>query len=600
MPRSRLIMRGESAIASVGLSLAALVLLAMAASSAWMLRTQRQGVELARANEIKGIGGLLSQSAEIMLASNDLSALRRLIGDASREHHLDKCRVVLPDAQVVADANTANITVKKLPAVWAGGVADAPAGDSLSAAYPLIIPGRGVARLEITGAPPEAWSAYWQSQAGVGIIGAATLVALLLIYRRLRSRLLAMGAIGEALMAASRGEGAREALMVSGEFGAEARAWNDLLDQKENLKRQYMAEHLGDAVGTQRQGRGDLEAAFDCMSQGLVLVDEQMRAKYVNGAATIYLEAKRENLVGAEIAKFIHDKQVLDELKTVASQGGRRRSTFEVKRQMKAGIGVLRFSIRPVRREDPAAAMVIIDDITQQRVAEEARNTFIAHATHELRTPLTNIRLYVETAIDEGENDPTVRAKCLNVINQESRRLERIVGEMLSVSEIEAGAFKLHQSDIYIDALFEEIKPDYEPQAKEKDITLAFNLPPKLPVIKADRDKIMVALHNLLGNALKYTPKGGTVTVNVDVKGNQLLVDVADTGIGISEEDQEKIFDKFFRANDPRVDKITGTGLGLTLAQEVVRLHGGTITVQSELNKGSTFTMALPTLAEAA
>jgi signal transduction histidine kinase len=233
-------------------------------------------------------------------------------------------------------------------------------------------------------------------------------------------------------------------------------------------------------------------------------------------------------------------------------------------------------------------------------VAEESRNAFVAHATHELRTPLTNIRLYLETAMEDGEADPAVRGKCLNVINQEARRLERIVGEMLSVSEIEAGSLRIKRDDVRLDVLFEDLKTDYQPQAEEKKIALTFNLPPKLPVINGDRDKILLAMHNLVGNALKYTPEGGTVTIDVKEDGKMLTFAVTDSGIGISQEDAERIFERFYRAKDTRVEKITGTGLGLTLAREVVRLHGGVVTVDSELNKGSTFTITLPAIAEAA
>jgi two-component system sensor histidine kinase VicK len=119
-------------------------------------------------------------------------------------------------------------------------------------------------------------------------------------------------------------------------------------------------------------------------------------------------------------------------------------------------------------------------------------------------------------------------------------------------------------------------------------------------VIRGDRDKIMLALHNLVGNALKYTTDGGRITINVEVTAKQLLVAVADTGIGISPEDSERIFERFYRAKDPRVLKITGTGLGLTLAREVVRMHGGDITVESQIDQGSTFTMTLPVKLEAA
>src|SRR5205814_3697972 len=138
------------------------------------------------------------------------------------------------------------------------------------------------------------------------------------------------------------------------------------------------------------------------------------------------------------------------------------RRTFEMTRggeqQQGGNKSVLRIGIRPLRREDSAAVLLTIDDVTQQRVADESRNSFVAQATHELRTPLTNIRLYVETMVEDGEADAAVRSKCINVIGQEARRLERIVADMLSVSEIEAGSLKLNAGEIRLDALFEEVR----------------------------------------------------------------------------------------------------------------------------------------------
>jgi signal transduction histidine kinase len=304
-------------------------------------------------------------------------------------------------------------------------------------------------------------------------------------------------------------------------------------------------------------------------------------------------------MVGAKIDEHVRDGQVLEALRSMTGMNPRRRATFEVKRPEGEGGGILRFSVRPVRREDHAAAILMIEDITQQRVADEARNSFVAQATHELRTPLTNIRLYVEQAIEAGD-DKAVRTRALDVINQESRRLERIVGDMLSVSEIEAGSFKLRAGDVRLENLFEDLREEYAAQAKDKNLALTLHLPPKLPVIQGDRDKIVLALHNLIGNALKYTPEGGKVDVKVEADDKRLQVDVADSGIGIAPEETELIFEKFYRAKDKRVSSITGTGLGLALAREVVRLHGGDISVRSQIDQGSTFTMTLPLRAEAA
>ena len=158
---------------------------------------------------------------------------------------------------------------------------------------------------------------------------------------------------------------------------------------------------------------------------------------------------------------------------------------------------------------------------------------------------------------------------------------------------------KLQEGDVRLDALFDEVRTDFAEQSRQKEITLRFDLPPKLPVIRGDRDKIVLAIHNLVGNAVKYTPAGGEVVVRAFEAGGELAVDVKDNGIGIKPEEQEKIFDKFYRAKDKRINNITGTGLGLALAREVARLHGGDISVESQVDRGSTFTLHLPVRAPA-
>jgi signal transduction histidine kinase len=261
--------------------------------------------------------------------------------------------------------------------------------------------------------------------------------------------------------------------------------------------------------------------------------------------------------------------------------------------------GVLRVNVRPMRREDAAAALVTIEDVTQQRMADASRNSFVAQATHELRAPLTNMRLCLEAAMDDGA-DAAALAGHLNVINVETRRLERLVGEMLSVAEIEAGSLRIHTDDVRLDKLFEELRTDYAKQASEIGVAFDLDLPPKLPVLYGDRDKVAAALHNLVGNAMKYTPSGGRVTVSAREESGNMVFDVSDTGIGIAGKDHPRIFEKFFRAPDPRVAKITGTGLGLALSKEMAKLHGGDLTFTSELDRGSTFTMTIPLKAKAA
>ncbi len=600
---SRLLMRGETVIARTGLILASIVLVAMFSNGWLTYQAQRDAVSAARRQQVMAVESLLWQSAEIMLAQDEVSAVRRLLSDAGRTYNLKRCRIVLPDNGIIASSEPSQINLHKLPATWSDGPMEAGPNTAnemlVTLSHPLRIAGRGSARLDLFAPVDYPLRMFLETQGGVGAIGAAALVSLLLVYRNMRWRLRAMGAIREALLALSHGEVSMAALTVGPDLGPEAVAWNDLLLEKDKLSTLVVVGATRDPVNDRRVNKGDLDAAFDAMSQGLVLINEKLEAKFVNGAAAVFLQARREEMVGHGVANFIKYKPVLTAIEGIAAGTVRKRMTIEVKQGGENGTGVLKFSIRPVRREDSAAAMVIIEDVTQQRVADESRNAFVAQATHELRTPLTNIRLYVETAIEEGEANPAVRTNALNVINQEARRLESIVTEMLSVSEIEAGCFKLNRAEVRLDALFTELAADYEAQSRDKGIQLKMNLPPKLPAIKGDRDKINVALHNLLGNALKYTMAKGHVAVNVSIDKSSLTVEIVDSGIGISAEDQKHIFDKFYRAKDPRVGKIVGTGLGLTLAREVVRLHGGEITVDSQIDKGSRFTLTLPIAVEA-
>ena len=574
------------AIAAIGVLVASLM-----ATAAWALRTQRQSLLDARDQRIELIGSLLGQDAEQMLSAADLSRLRRIVIETARSWNLASCRIVVGDDRIVADADPRNINAPVLPVNWgdqtARRVPDAAANLHV---FPVEVAGRGLARLEIVPAPLAA--DYWQTSAGVGAVGTMMLGALLVLYRRARNRLRPLWVVREALMAATEGDLAPDRLEVDPSLGPEAQAWNRVLDEARQNHRRSLATEKGSAP--RGPGAGDLDAACDSMTDGLVLVDAGLRIKFANGAAAVYLRARREDLLGRGAAELLKDEKLIAAVQSVAGGAAQRSLTVEVERKDQAGGAVLRYTVRQVRKGDGAAAMIVIEDVTQQRVADAARNNFVAQVAHELRTPLTNIRLYVENAIESQPPDPAVVHNALNIINQESRRLERTVSEMLSVSEIEAGSLRLRHDDVHMDVLLQEAKTDFAEQAKDKSITFDLALPPKVPVIQGDRDKIALAVHNLVGNALKYTLKGGRASVTLAVQKGKISVEVADTGIGIRPEEMELVFERFYRSKDERVSKITGTGLGLTLAREIARLHGGDITLESQLDKGSTFTLWLP------
>jgi len=600
----RLLGGGESLVASAGLGAAAILLGAVAGSAWWALYTHRETLRDARTAQVQTVGELLARSAETLLAGRDIARVRNSLETTQTNYDLTGMRLTLPDGTVVADGTPGNVESPLPEVAWntaqsgslvPGETQSTTAEDGARMLrIGMLVPKWGAASLEISDTlEPPMWAA-WRLQAGIGGFGALGLTGLLVAYRGMRSRLRVVGAISDALAAVESGREGGADLAVSVSLGKEAATWNRLLAEREQLRERARGERAAESM-TNRRGRdGDLSSACDAMSQGLVLVDEHMKVKYVNGAGAVFLRHKREEIVGKEAAALLEDAKVVEAVRSVAAGALRTRTVIEVDRSAEKNGGVLRYSIRPVRKEDAATALVLIEDITQQRVADASRNAFVAQATHELRTPLTNIRLYVDMLIEETDAEPAKRAQCINVISQEARRLERIVGDMLSVAEIEAGQLKLRRGDVRLEALFGELQIDFKEQATQKEIKLVFDMPPKLPVIGGDRDKIVLALHNLVGNAIKYTPAGGEVTVRVQEQGGSLVVEVADNGIGIKAEESELIFEKFYRAKDKRIAGITGSGLGLALAREVARLHGGDITVRSQVDKGTTFTLQLP------
>lgn len=606
---SRVFARGERVVLSTGVGLALLLMGVLVAAGAWNYITHRKAVVEGESRALGGSARALASASEALLAQGEASALRRLIGDAALREGLEDATITLTNGKIVADAQPADITLIELPSTW--GKPSASAGEAtiqqgeqglLTATVPLSIAGRGDATLTLQRRVEIPLSAGLEGQVALGAIGACALCGGLLIYRRLRQRLRALGAIQESLKFAGQfeeGELPASGLLLAENLGEEAKAWNRILDashaRSQRAALAAAAEHVRETGGG-----GDHASAFDALWLGLIVLDEGGRIRAANGAAAVLLRRPKNDLADKPFASVVTHQPVLEALAPVLSGKSRQRTNVEVTQDAtSAEMGenakaILRFSIRPMRREDGAAAMVVIEDVTQQRIADESRSSFVAQATHELRTPLTSMRLYLEQLVEDGDKDPLVKARCLNVLGAEVRRLERIVGDMLSVSEIEAGTLKLRTDDVRLDALFDELREDFAAQAIDKEIDLRIELPPKLPVISADRDKVVMAVHNLVGNAMKYTPQGGFVRVRVAEVSGALTIDVVDNGIGIKEDEQELIFEKFYRSKDNRITSITGTGIGLALARQVVRLHGGDITVKSQIDKGSTFTITLP------
>ncbi|MCH7841061.1 MAG: hypothetical protein IID38_12615 [Planctomycetes bacterium] len=238
--------------------------------------------------------------------------------------------------------------------------------------------------------------------------------------------------------------------------------------------------------------------------------------------------------------------------------------------------------------------VVIVRDVSQQLRAERAREEFVSQVTHELRTPLTNIRAYAETLSSGMFDDPKVITECYNVITKETRRLSRLIEDILSVSQLEVGTIELAVDTVDLKTLLGEAVRDVRKLADDKNLDLQLILPAKLEPISGDRDKLAVVVNNLLGNAIKYTPSEGNVIVGCQLTNDAVVLTFKDNGIGIDKADHARVFEKFQRGNDPAVQNETGTGIGLYTAREIVRRHGGDISLISEKGQGSTFLVRIP------
>lgn len=597
----RALVRGRTAFNVLIFVLVCIFFINMTISVGYNLFFQKELEEKSGIRNVKVVANILARSTEALMAAGEVSTLRRAVSETALEYDLEYCRIVLPGGGILADSDPKKITVLELPKSWhksSPPYTETVEGQCAMLRIPLDIPGRGGASLEVAGRFVRPSVKNIESQTAQMTIACLALVVMLLVHHHVRPRLKAIDTIHQALQDTTSTQTGISALEIDPRLGTEAQAWNKIIRQTQGQQVRTAIEHVRESIQEKSKVNVALGAACDALPYGLIVVGERMGVDYANGAAASLLRTNVEELHNQEITQFVSDERVLEAIRDAAENPLYKRTIVEIKQNGSSSSSVLRFMVRPIRQENLGVAVLMIEDITQQKMAEEARSGFLASAAHELRTPLTNIRLCAEAALEDTEHNSIETLKFLNIINEESHRLERTVSEILSVAEVEAGSFTLVRDDVRPDVLLKQVKADHEMHAKEKQIQFEFDIPPKLPILYADRDKILLALHNLIGNALKYTPEQSSVSIKTIVEEGQIRIAVSDTGIGMNPEDAKKIFDKFYRAGDKRVKEVTGSGLGLAIARQVIRQHGGDITVETELDKGSTFTITLPVVTE--
>jgi signal transduction histidine kinase len=232
-----------------------------------------------------------------------------------------------------------------------------------------------------------------------------------------------------------------------------------------------------------------------------------------------------------------------------------------------------------------------------ERIQKSAQlqKDFVANVSHEIRTPLTSIEGFSQALLEDMVESEEDERRYLNIISEEAKRLKRVLDQLLALSRIDAGAWILHPAPLAVPEYLAELGEKVLPQAKEKGVELKVESAAGMPPIETDRDALEQVLRNLLDNALKFTPPGGEVTLNADpLPLGGARIQVRDNGQGIPEEDLEHIFDRFTRVERSRSQRYGGSGLGLAVCSELLRLLGGKISVWSQSGKGTVFTVELP------
>jgi len=247
-------------------------------------------------------------------------------------------------------------------------------------------------------------------------------------------------------------------------------------------------------------------------------------------------------------------------------------------------------------RDDVAGVVAVLHDVTREKEVAQMKTDFVSNVSHELRTPLAGIKAYIEMLLDGDAEDPETRREFHEIISGETDRLGRLIDNILNIARIESGVVKVAAEPMDLTAVVKSTLEVAVPQAKAKSISLTEHLAPVFAQVEADRDMINQAVMNLVSNAIKYTPEGGSVTVTTRVDENRgvAVVEVSDSGVGIPPEDLPHLFDKFYRVrSNSKMAK--GTGLGLALVKHIVEtLHRGRLSVDSTVGEGSVFAIELP------
>jgi two-component system, OmpR family, phosphate regulon sensor histidine kinase PhoR len=349
-----------------------------------------------------------------------------------------------------------------------------------------------------------------------------------------------------------------------------------------------MADQLSRNMRTLSSEKDKLETVLSNLPDAVMLADSDGRITLINPAGERLLDVTREKALGQHLIEAFRDHEIANVVQECLRD---RAKTFGLV-ETPPGKRLLRIVATPLPTETGPAALVLVQDLTEMRRLETARRDFVANISHELRTPLASIKAVAETLEDGAIEQPEIARKFLASMNREIDELSQMVRELLELSRIESGQTSLHVRPLDVGRLAKHVAERLKPQSERKKLIITVDIPADLPAALADQERTEQVLVNLLHNAVKFTPEGGTISIVGLSSEDELQVRVVDSGIGIPSEDLLRIFERFYKVD--RARSSGGTGLGLAIAKHVVQAQGGRIWAESVEGRGSSFSFTLP------
>jgi len=366
------------------------------------------------------------------------------------------------------------------------------------------------------------------------------------------------------------------------EIGTLSRAFNTMVQQ------------LRSRMETILLDRNKVIAILSSMVEGVVAVDRSEKVIHLNEVAAKILDTSRESALGKSIAEIRGGEEVWEALRQTMHDV--RELTRETLLRTPGGERVIQMQASPLRdgENQLAGAVVVLHDITTLRRLELVRRDFVANVSHELKTPVAAIRGLVETLIDDGQMPPEVQKNFLSRIKDQSVRLSTLVTDLLTVSRLESRDWGPETESF---DLRDPVRKSFRallPVIGAKDLVAEMDVPDDPVIVQGDPEGLRQVVDNLLDNALKYTPAGGRIWLCARAEDNSAIIEVQDTGIGIEEQHQSRIFERFYRVDKARSRELGGTGLGLAIVKHIVLGMKGAVSVKSTPGKGSLFRVQVP------